>query len=526
MKKFIKYIAIPALAFGFVGCEIEFDEPVTEANFFENGEADFSNYVAIGNSLTAGFADSALYVTGQENSYPNIMATQFALVGGGDFNQPLMDDNLGGLLLGGQQIAQNRFVLAVDQNGNPGPAILAGSPTTDITNVLSENFNNMGVPGARSFDLLFPGYGNAANLPLANPYYARFSSGPNATVIGDAVAQNPSFFSLWIGNNDILGFATSGGSGVDQTGNLDPSTYSTNDITDPNLFANAYSQQVNALVATGAQGVLVNLPDVTSIPFFTTVPFTALSPLNPDFGAQITTLNETYAPLNAAFAFLGFPERAISFSETSASAVVIHDESLTDISESLTVALQAGGLDPLTAALFGGQYGQSRQAISSDLMVLTSAGVIGQLNTARFAELVSFGLPEATAGQLSVNGVSFPLEDQWVLTPEEQASITTAQTSYNATIEGLAAANGLALADAQGALRQVANGGTSFNGGVLTSTFVTGGAFSLDGVHPTPRGYALTANVILDAINAQYGSTIPSVDIGNFATITLSNDVN
>ncbi len=47
---------------------------------YTNGEADFSNYVALGNSLTAGYADNALYITGQENSYPNILAQQFAKV--------------------------------------------------------------------------------------------------------------------------------------------------------------------------------------------------------------------------------------------------------------------------------------------------------------------------------------------------------------------------------------------------------------------------------------------------------------
>ena len=35
-----------------------------------SGSVDFSKYVAIGNSLTAGYADGALYTSGQENSYP------------------------------------------------------------------------------------------------------------------------------------------------------------------------------------------------------------------------------------------------------------------------------------------------------------------------------------------------------------------------------------------------------------------------------------------------------------------------
>ncbi|MGB3779776.1 MAG: hypothetical protein WA960_15550, partial [Tunicatimonas sp.] len=34
------------------------------------GTADFTKYVALGNSLTAGFMDAALYTRGQQNSFP------------------------------------------------------------------------------------------------------------------------------------------------------------------------------------------------------------------------------------------------------------------------------------------------------------------------------------------------------------------------------------------------------------------------------------------------------------------------
>ena len=47
---------------------------------------------------------------------------QFSLLGGGEFTQPLVNDNAGGLLLSGTQITDNRFVLAFDAAGNPGPA--------------------------------------------------------------------------------------------------------------------------------------------------------------------------------------------------------------------------------------------------------------------------------------------------------------------------------------------------------------------------------------------------------------------
>lgn len=512
MKNIYKY-TFALLAIGFVSCEPEFDSPVTDEGFYTSGTANLSKYVSVGNSLTAGYADGALYITGQNNSYPNIMAQQFAFAGGGEFTQPLMSDNLGGLLLNGNVLENfpNRFVLAVDANGNPGPVRLDGTPTTDVSNKLSGSFNNMGVPGAKSFHLVAPGYGNVAGVPTgtANPYFARFASSENATVIGDAAAQNATFFSLWIGNNDILGYATSGGSGVDQTGNFDPSTYGGSDITDPNVFASVYSQQVDALTAGGAKGVLINIPEVTSIPYFTTVPTNAI-PLDAataaQLNAQFAAYNTQILPGLVSFGVITAEEAALRMINFSAGQnfPIMTDDDLTDI----TAILQAPpfNLPAQLAALLG----QLRQVKSDDLIVLTASSVLGTT-------------PDPNNPQ-GVIGVSIPLSDQYVLAVSEQARITAASTAYNATIQALAGAKELAFVDAKVALARVADGGVVYDGGVLTSQFVTGGAFSLDGVHPTPRGYAYTANLIIQALNDTYDATIPMVHIGNYGTVTLANN--
>ena len=507
MKNTIKFM-IGLLAIGLVSCEPEFENAVTDEGFYDAGDADFSNYVALGNSLTAGFADNALYMSGQQNSYPNIMAQQFGFVGGGDFTQPLTSDNLGGLLLGGVQISGNRLVLSADENGNPFPAPLDGTPTTDVTTSATGPFNNMGVPGAKSFHLVTPGYGSVAGVAngTANPWYARFATSESSTVLADAASLNPTFFSLWIGNNDILGYATSGGSGVDQAGNFDPSTYGGNDITDPNVFAAAYSAQVDALVAGGAKGVLLNIPDVTSIPYFTTVP-TRTIPLD---AATAGGLNAQFALYNGALGQLvagGFisPEEAairqINFIE-GINYPIMTDVDLTDV----TAILIGAGLDPQTAALLG----QLRQVKSDDLVVLLTASLIGTTPD-----------PSNPAGIL---GVSLPLPNSFVLSSTEQARVAAAGAAYNAIIEGLAAANELGYGDMKSALADVAANGAFYNGGVLTSTLVTGGAFSLDGVHPSPRGYAFTANTIIDVINTTYNASIPKVDIGTYGTVTLHNN--
>jgi len=502
MKKLnLKYITLFIAAIAVVSCDPELENPIDEAGFYTSGEADFSKYVSIGNSLTSGFADGALYLDAQEKSFPAIIAGQMALAGGGEFNQPLVNDNAGGLLAAGVQITPNRFVLAVGADGSPGPAVYTGqAPTTDITNNVAGNLNNFGVPGAKSFHLGAPGYGNIAGVAVgaANPYYVRFASEPNATVIGDAATANPTFFTLWIGNNDILSFATSGGIGVDQTGNLNPSTYGSNDITDPNVFASVVNDYVTALTANGAKGALINIPDVTSIPFFTTVPSNAI-PLDAATAGLVMS-NPQIAGYNAGLqqaAGAGFisaaeaSQRTINFT-AGQNFMLMEDEDLTDLS--------ALGLPNL------------RQTNASDLITFTSATVIGT--------------QADPANPLSIIGVAVPLGDGNVLTATEQAAITAAQTAYNTTLEGLAAANNLAFVDARTALAQVASTGVGYNGGTLTSTYASGGGFSLDGVHPTPRGYAFTANVIIDAINEQYGSTLPRVDIGAYRSIQTSNEVN
>ena len=62
------------------------------------GRGDFSTFVAVGDSFTAGYADAALYRQIQRSSLPSILAQQFAKVGGGKFEQPEMPGKATGSL--------------------------------------------------------------------------------------------------------------------------------------------------------------------------------------------------------------------------------------------------------------------------------------------------------------------------------------------------------------------------------------------------------------------------------------------
>lgn len=510
MIKNIKWLLLVSLTF--VACS-EDDEVVvynsSDGLPLTAGTADFSKYVAVGNSLTAGFSDNALFIEGQKVGYTNILAQQFALVGGGEFKIPFMADNVGGLLLNGTQIQGPRLFF----NGT-GPVPVSGTPTTEITNVLTGAYNNMGVPGAKSFHLLSNSYGNPLGIgSYANPYFVRFASSTSATILGDAVAQSPTFFSLWIGNNDVLSYATSGGTGVNQLGNLNPATYGPNDITDPNVFASVYNTLLdgtNGLTKNNAKGVVANIPYVTSVPFFTTVPTNPIPGLP---SANATSLNQLFGGINAALAGAGLPARYVTLvaddgnpATVEANPLLIVDESLIDISAQITAALTPVYGAP-TATFLGGLLGRTRHAsnaaASRDYILLTASGVIGTTTT-------------AAPAPFNTVGVSYPMQDGTTLTAAETLEVKTATDAYNATIQALANAKGLAFVDANAILAQVANGGISGNGFTVTSAFVTGGGFSLDGVHPSPRGYALIANKFIEAINAKYGSNLKGVSLGDY----------
>ncbi|MEP6932042.1 MAG: G-D-S-L family lipolytic protein, partial [Flavobacterium sp.] len=261
MKKNIKWLLLVSLTF--IACNNDDNNNAPVEVPVVPGSAVFTKYVALGDSFAAGYSDNALFKRGQEGAYPNILAQQFVAAGGGTFTTPFTNDNIGGLLLGGNVVAGTRLYF----NG-AAPVNVAGPPTTEVTAHLTGSFNNMGVPGAKSFHLVAANYGNVAGVAsgAANPYFARFSSTPSTTVLADALAQSPTFFSLFIGGNDVLSYATSGGIGKDQTGNMNPATYGSNDITDPTVFASVYSSLVTALTANGAKGVVANLPYITALP--------------------------------------------------------------------------------------------------------------------------------------------------------------------------------------------------------------------------------------------------------------------
>lgn len=536
MKNIYSKLFISVLAISLIACSSEDDlvDDWIEANTEETGDLgsagglDLSNYVAVGNSLTAGFSDAALHPIGQANSYPSILAAQFALVGGGAFNYPDISsgNGFGGVDDSGNIIGKS-FINIPAALADPSNAIQFTSGSALSANTVA-SLNNFGIPGARVVDYVTPGYGHST---LGNPFYASFASSEAARPIDDAAAAGGTFFSVWLGNNDVLGYASGGG--VDEA-----------EITDVATFTADLSTVLDEMSANGADGVILNVPPIQLAPFFQIV--TTLSG-----GVNILPAGSIDAPtaafLNSADAYgeyngglmaavaLGVITaeeaafRTITFEGDEANAPVITDESLTVADISLALGLPAGSV--ILPNMRQAQVDATTGAY--DLFPLTALAVVGT---------------EAIPGDpSSVYGVGVPLPDAFTLTMnDEQVQVVTAYATFNAVIAGQAAARpnitlvdvGPVFADAfglsapQAAGLQLSTEAQSAADGVLGISIegfnfvpldlgdnLFNSIFSSDGVHPNGRGAAIIANEIIDAINSAHSASIPKANVLDYAAI-------
>ncbi len=207
----------------------------------DTGTANFTRYVALGDSLTAGFASGSINRRFQEKSYPALIFQQATGRTSG-FEQPLVSEpGLPGIL------RLNSLLPATSIGPTPGQ----GNP---VNLTLARPYDNLGVPGARLHDLLAKTQSTSATDPT-DLILRRLG----ATQLQQGLSLQPTFVTLWIGNNDALAAATSGL--VIEGVTLTPAAQ----------FDTEYRQVAAAIASTGARMAVANIPDVTSIPFVTAI---------------------------------------------------------------------------------------------------------------------------------------------------------------------------------------------------------------------------------------------------------------
>ena len=119
--------------------------------------------------------------------------------------------------------------------------------------------------------------------------------------------------------------------------------------------------------------------------------------------------------------------------------------------------------------------------------------------------LLSLPLDSVKCNQM---GVLFPIRDEFVLDQGEIQLLQTRISEYNSAIRSLASQYGLAVVEV-GDFSSRLKTGFVYNGVTMSSKFVSGGTYSLDGIHFNAKGNALLANEFIKSINIKYKSRIP-----------------
>ena len=455
MKNKMKYLCLLiTTALIFFGCQDRSELVAPAKPTPESGNANLTTYVAIGNSLTAGYQSSALYESAQVYAYPDQIAKQ---VGTSYARLLIHDPGIGGQI---KIVSLDPFVTKTEPAQGGAPLNL-NYPAP---------YNNLGIPGALLYDVM-----NATNSTDCASYLA--GGTPNAffdlilrnsalhlgSQFAQAKALHPTFITLWIGNNDVLGFATSGGVSPDH-----PTDFTTQ-------FAPLYSQLADSLAATGAKVVVANIPNVTAIPFFTTVGPAFAQMLTAASAAGFYYQDHNYAPQVGAIS------------------------QLTSYSVLLTLVSQAYLAD----------FGKPSGRFYRDHNI--NPALVGVDTTQ------PFGATQAN-----------PIPNALILDAGEISTANTATANFNSAIQAAVNKypNQFALVDINGVFNSIASNGITENGVHFTATFVTGGLFSLDGVHPTDQGQAIIANEFLKVINSKFGANYSLIDVSTIpGSIGLAKSV-
>ncbi len=475
------------------------------------GSAVFTKFVAIGSSYTAGFQAGALFTDGQNNSLPAILNKQFQCVGApATFNQPTINSTLGYNIFVSPNPGANGHVLGrmLLQGASPVPTPqpyavgdLSAVPNPQLNPGFiyagtSATLNNFGVEAITLGQYLIPNTGKWADPNPAHgfsPFYARFASDHGAggsTIIGDAALAGGSFFMFWGGMDDFMLYAANGGDA------------SKAPLTTVANFGLRYGGAIATLLGSNPslKGVVVNFPDIFVMPHFTSVPWNAIAfTSSATDQANMTGANTAYAAYNGGLDFV-FSKGGISATERDqrkinfalgGNGIVIEDKTLTNLS--------GFGLPSI------------RQATSADIFPLGAGSVLGT---------------EATPNDPTTTwGVGKALTDQYVLIPSEIDSINFARTAFNATVATTVTtySSKLALADVNTSMNLFVTAHAAVLNGVTITPNINPptGIYSEDGLHPNSRGYAYISTIIISAINAKFGSTIPPTNIAQYSATGL-----
>lgn len=420
------------------GCKPDADFPS-----FHSGSADLRHVVAVGDNFLSGYQDGALSADGQEHSLAMLLGRQLTIAGGDVMRQVLMPQ---GVSAGWHSKPWESWYVTASKMGDRtdcegvtslGPVKQFVSLTDaqqwfqPVNNAAHDDFT---IPFATTDQWFNAATGSNPFSANAHPFYYRMASQPGvSTPARDAYNADASFFSMWLGMENIYSYARRGGTGAP----IMPAT----------VFAEHLDSLLELMTRNGAKGVIANMPDFRSFPYYTLVPWN---------GAELTQAKAD--SLNNIYIVSGLTH--INF-----------------------VAGDNGFVIDDPAAPFG----------------------VRQMHAGEYITL-SVPLDSMKCNYMGILFQTIP--DQYALDSAEVAEIDAAVAAYNNVIAQKAAQYDLALADANSYLKTIESG-IKWDGVDINATFGSGGFYSLDGYHPHQKGYAMLTNEFIKAINSKYNAYIP-----------------
>src|SRR6476661_3515740 len=197
----------------------------------------FRNYVAIGNSITAGWQSGGINDSTQQQAYPRLLSIQMGT-----------PYKYASLVNPGCPAPIANFQTQAKVGGTTAPPCSLRSPAS-VTDVL----NNVGVPDARVLDPI------SATTVASNALTTFILGGK--TQVQRALDARPTFVTIWIGNNDVL---QAGASGIIvPLAGVSPGIVSTQA-----QFQTSYDAMIKQLTDSepNLKGVLIGVVQVAGIP--------------------------------------------------------------------------------------------------------------------------------------------------------------------------------------------------------------------------------------------------------------------
>jgi hypothetical protein len=432
-------------------------KPKAPTHVVDAGTADFTKFIAIGDGHTAGYMDDGLSLDGQKNSLGAILQQQLIMAGAPAIEMPWMSDQNIGLNVNGL----SRLILGYK---------------TDCQGISSLSPVRVSLQGETS------AFSSSAYNPSKK--YSNFGV-PGLRMI------------------DMVSTAF---------GNINLPQHNA-------FFARMSKDQFNLPGSGNYSSVQENIFD-GGYPTFCSI-YLGIEDVLPY--ARSGATQHPMSPL-AGFPGVGFEESLTQLCEQLSSqhvkAVIATIPNVSDWPFFNTIPYNGLTLDAEKAASLNQIYnpiGISFVVGANPFMVADpNAGMFGVRPAVPGEKiLLTAPLDSVKCNQM---GSIFPFRNEFVLTTDELATIQLRIDEFNAVIRQKATTYGFALVETGDFYDKLTTGFT-YNGATLSAKFVSGGAFSLDGIHLNPRGNALLANEFIKAINKKFSAKIPLINALNYNAI-------